>query len=217
MPTHCYKTIVRECERALELHGDTFQGAGWTKKKEYAELRYKMMLEGIKESFPRPVTLLDFGCGAAHLYEYILAQRLSEIEYSGLDLSEKYIDLCRRKFPEIEFRQVDLLQSNGSIPRYDFIVLNGIFNYRGAVGFEEMRQYFQALLGRIWPFVRRGMAFNVMSKYLDWERNDLFHLGFDDVARFLDSQISRHFTIRHDYGLFEFTVYVYRQSDAESL
>ncbi len=56
-----------------------------------------------------------------------------------------------------------------------------------------------------------------MSKYLDWERDDLFHLGFDDMASFLDSDISRHFVIRHDYELFEYTVYVYRESEAQAL
>src|SRR5205823_13316030 len=98
-----------------------------------------------------------------------------------------------------------------------FIILNGVFNFKGQNTFEAMRHYFQDLLVHVWPFARRGMAFNVMSKYLDWERDDLFHLGLDDVARFLDSQISRHFTIRHDYGLFEYTVYVYRESEAEAL
>src|SRR5260370_24526897 len=130
MRTDIYKTIVRECERSLELHGDTFLGVGWTKKKEYADLRYKVMLEGIKNSFRRPLTLLDFGCGAAHLFEFIQSQRLPGIEYSGLDLSPKFVDLCRRKFPGIEFHQLDLMESASSIPRFDFIVLNGVFNYR---------------------------------------------------------------------------------------
>ena len=34
----------------------------------------------------------------------------------------------------------------------------------------------------LWPHVRRGLAFNVMSKVVDWEREDLFHLPMDDSA-----------------------------------
>jgi hypothetical protein len=217
MQEKVYESIVRECERSLEKHGDTFRGVGWTKKKEYAELRYKVMLEGIKDSFGKPVKLLDFGCGAAHLYEYIQSANVSGIDYSGLDLSTKFLELCRRKFPALKFYQADLLQPGRSIPQYDFIVLNGLFNFKGQTAFEDMKHYFENLLVHVWRFARLGMTFNVMSKYLDWERDDLFHLGFDDVARFLDSRISRHFTIRHDYGLFEYTVYVYRESEAQAL
>src|SRR6185436_7172299 len=92
-----YTTIIRDGERNLELGGDTFRGVGWTKRKEYADLRYKIMLDGIKESFGRPLTLLDFGCGAAHLYEYVQSQHIEGIEYSGLDMSPMAIALCRRK------------------------------------------------------------------------------------------------------------------------
>jgi SAM-dependent methyltransferase len=215
MQTNIYKTIVEACETSLEAHGDTFRGVGWTKKKEYADLRYKVMLEGIKNTFHKPLTLLDFGCGAAHLYEYIQSAGISGINYSGLDLSTKFLELCRRKFPSLEFHHIDLLQPGTSIPQYDFIVLNGVFNFKGEMSFEVMKQYFQDLLLRVWPFARQGMAFNVMSKYLDWERDDLFHLGFHDVAQFLDLRISRHFTIRHDYGLYEYTVYVYRESEVQ--
>ena len=45
------------------------------------------------------ITLLDFGCGASHLYEYILAYGIDHVSYSGLDLSEKVIELSKSKFP----------------------------------------------------------------------------------------------------------------------
>src|SRR5438093_10213221 len=117
MQTNIHNSIVRETENSLEVHGDTFRGVGWTKKKEYADLRYKVMLEGIKGSFARPLKLLDFGCGAAHLYEYIRSIELPGIEYAGLDLSAKFLELCRRKFPDVEFHHIDLLQRGASIPQ----------------------------------------------------------------------------------------------------
>ena len=30
-----------------------------------------------------------------------------------------------------------------------------------------------------------GIAFNVMTKHVDWERDDLFHLPFDQLAEWL--------------------------------
>ena len=48
-----------------------------------------------------------------------------------------------------------------------------------------------------------------MSKQVDWERDDLFHLPLDLLADYLTRNLSRHFVIRNDYGLYEYTVYVY--------
>jgi len=77
---------------------------------------------------------------------------------------------------------------------------------------EEMDSYFRTLVRRVFRHVRIGMAFNVMSKQVEWEREDLFHLPFDELADFLTAEVSRHFVIRHDYGLYEYTTYVYRNA-----
>jgi hypothetical protein len=52
-----------------------------------------------------------------------------------------------------------------------------------------------------------------MSKHVDWERDDLFHLPYDPLAAFLKAEISRHFVFRADYGLYEFTTFVYREAE----
>ena len=210
MEDRLHRAIVAACETDLVKYGDTFEGAGWTKRPEHAELRYRIMLEGIRPETHRPISLLDFGCGAAHLYDFIVSRGIRGIDYAGLDLSDQYLALCRRKHPGLTFLHVDLLDAAATIPTYDFIAMNGVFNFKGQASQDEMWAYCQKLLTRVFSFARHGIAFNVMSKHLDWERDDLFHLPFDQLANFLDANITRHFTMRHDYGLFEYTVYAYR-------
>ena len=93
---------------------------------------------------------------------------------------------------------------------FDYIVMNGLFTAKCDLSFEAMLEYFQRLVRRVFAKARKGIAFNVMSKQVDWEREDLFHLPFDMLASFLAREVSRHFVIRHDYGLYEYTTYVYR-------
>jgi SAM-dependent methyltransferase len=202
-----YLAIVESCESDLLEFGDNFRGVGWTKKKEYADLRYQVMLDLLRGD--DPVSLLDVGCGAAHLLQYMRAHKYDHVDYSGLDLSQAFLAVSRAKFPEITFYDEDILADNVSVPDHDYLVMNGLFNWRGESSHEEMWAYCQAMIKRAFEMARVGIAFNVMSKYLDWEREDLFHLGFDTLASFLDMEISRHFTLRHDYGLFEYTAYVY--------
>ena len=209
-----YLTIVFACEAYLEKYGDNYLGVGWTKKQEDADTRYRVMLELIKPETSGKVKLLDFGCGASHLYEYILKNRLDHIYYTGLDLSQKFIDLSRKKFPSIEYYHLDILDDQVNLPDFDYILLNGVFNSKCDLRFEEMFAYFQEVISRAFTKARVGIAFNVMSKQVDWEREDLFHLPFDMLASFLTKNVSRHFVIRHDYGLYEYTAYVYKQPNS---
>lgn len=205
-----YLDIVSHYERCLERHGDTHRGVDWPKAED-VPARYSVMLDLIPEPSRRePVRLLDFGCGAAHLYEYIQARGLKNIEYSGLDLSSKFVELSRRKFPAQCFYDGDILQNLEIIPNFDYIVMNGVFTEKRDLSFEQMLNYFKQLVRAVWSKVDRGLAFNVMSKQVDWERDDLFHLPFDTLAAFLTSEITRKFVIRSDYGLYEYTTYTYR-------
>ena len=203
--------IVAACEDDLERHGDNYLGVGWTKSKQHADLRYRVMLDVIRGSQDEEVTLLDFGCGASHLFEYMLEQGIACVRYSGLDLSPKFLALSRSKHPSVTYYELDVLEEPHRLPDFDYIILNGIFNYKGELSQEEMVAYCKELLRVVFPKARHAIAFNVMSTQVDWERDDLFHLSFDELASFLNSELSRHFVVRHDYGLYEYTTYVYRE------
>lgn len=205
-----YLNIVSHYESCLEQHGDTHLGVDWPKHED-VEKRYRVMLEVIKpESRSQRVSLLDFGCGASHLNEYILKQGLENIEYAGLDLSEKFVRLSQSKFPANQFFCLDVLDEKASLPNFDYIVLNGVFTEKRELSFDEMFSYFKQLVIRVFEHAAIGIAFNVMTKHVDWERDDLFHLPFDTLAEFAKKELTRNFVFRNDYGLYEYTTYVYR-------
>lgn len=203
-----YLAIVRHYEDCLRVHGDTHKGVDWPNAAD-ARTRYGVMLDVIRPS-PSEVTLLDFGCGTGHLYEYMLETGRTDIRYSGLELSPVFVEVCRTKFPGLRFDCVDLLADPDAVPAFDYVVLNGVLTEKQTLGFDEMFEYAQALLTRVFAKARIGIAFNVMSKHVDWEREDLFHVPFDILAPWLRKTLSPRFVFRNDYGLFEYTTYVYR-------
>lgn len=206
-----YLEIVTRCEAYLEEHGDNHLGVGWPDKDD-ADRRYRVMTELMRGGRAQgAVSLLDFGCGAGQLCQYLQDHSMGDVEYSGLDLSPTFLDLARSKFPDLTFYGVDVLEDDGaSIPQFDYVVMNGIFTQKCGVSFEDMLAYFERLLVVIWAKAERGIAFNVMSKHVDWERDDLFHLPLDTIAATVIRRLTRNFVIRNDYGLYENTVYVYR-------
>jgi hypothetical protein len=70
--------------------------------------------------------------------------------------------------------------------------------------------YFQETIKKLWNKCDKGITFNLMSKYVDWEREDLFHVSLDELSWFLTKNLSRNFVYRNDYKLYEFTTYVYK-------
>jgi SAM-dependent methyltransferase len=204
-----YRSLIAHYEACLARHGDTHLGVDWPDAKD-AATRYRVMLDVIREPADQPVSLLDFGCGAGHLLDYIRANGISSIDYRGLDASAKFISLCVRKFPGIPFRQHDILADPSHIAPADYVVLNGVLTERCDLAKDEMHALMDRLLAATWPLARRGLAFNVMSAQVKWERDDLFHVPFDTMADFVTSRLSPHFLFRQDYGLFDYTIYVYR-------
>ena len=89
------------------------------------------------------------------------------------------------------------------------MIINGVFTSRVQMSFQQMLDFWKAALKLLFGKVEQGLAFNAMSKQVDWERDDLFHLPLDTFANFACNELSRHFVIRNDYGLYEFAAYVY--------
>jgi SAM-dependent methyltransferase len=200
----------RNCETSyLSVYGDSAKGACYRSEKE-ARRQYALMLKVIRER-NEPMTLLDFGCGPAHLYDYIQSlPDVGPIRYTGLDLSAAYIDVARRRLPKADLLLMNVLESDAGLQDFDYVIANQIFNCRGPIPLKEWKEYWRELVTVLFRHTRLGLAFDVMSKIVDWERDDLFHLSLDEMAEFVGRSLSRHFIVRHDYGKYHYTVFVYR-------
>ena len=209
MSEPAHHSLKRHYEACLAEHGDSPQGVNW-KNEHDAAIRHQVMLDLIAPVPGRRVSVLDFGCGASHFYEHLVRQGRDDIAYTGLDISEAFVALSREKYPHNPYLCLDVLSPGAELSTYDYVVLNGVFTNRTGMSHAAMHDFFTRLVTTLWPHVRVGMAFNAMTKHVDWERDDLFHLSFDELAAFLKREVSRRFVIRSDYGLYDYTTYVYR-------
>ena len=204
-----YLEIASHYDSCFEIHGDTHRGLDWPNEQDMYK-RYQIMLELVRGGYREDkFSLLDFGCGTSGLYKYILDHKLEKIEYSGLDISRNFIETSTKKFPKNRYYCVDVLSNDFDLPIFDYVIYNGVFTIKKTLTFDDMFHFMRTILMGMVEKTRVGFAFNVMSKQVDWERDDLFHLPLDILANFLTKSISRNFIIRNDYGLYEYTVYVY--------
>ena len=198
-------------DRALGQFGDTAQGALWPNEAD-RQLRFDVMLDLLDADDRSPIVLCDLGCGTGELLSRIRERGLSHVRYVGVDRSALALDLARAKFPQAEFHLLDVNAEGADLDRLacDYLVANGLFTFRQGLSEQEMRGFLERSVRAVWPKVRRGIAFNVMSKQVDWQREDLFHASMDDMAAMLHSLAGRRVRLRADYGLYEYTCYAWR-------
>lgn len=212
---HRYKNIVDHYEKCFEKFGDECRGVDWPDLRG-AEIRYEVMLDliPVPQSESERYSLLDFGCGCGHLYDYMKkTNKYDYIDYTGLDISEKFASHTSRK--GLRVIKNDLMKEDLD-ECFDYIVFNGVFTEKCDLGDDEMFGYFTDMILKSWPFAKKGMAFNVMSKNVDWERDDLFHLSMDKLTDFLFKNSMKNFVIRNDYGLYEYTTYLYKETQCRN-
>jgi len=200
-------------ERCLEQAGATPRGADWPNGRDL-EARFATQL-GVLAAVPsdsKPPLLLDLGCGPGLLLDYLaIAGRLDEVSYSGIDLSPAMVAAGHARWPRHHFEVRDILTNPLPEQSVDVVVMNGVLTERRGIPRPKMLMMAEAIVSAAFRAARHGIAFNAMSRHVDWEREDLFHWGFDEVAGFLTRGVTRHIAIRADYGLYEFTAFAWRE------
>ena len=205
---HSPESLKDHYEECFIKHGDNYLGADWTKEKDLYT-RYDVMLSIIDKSISEK-KVLDFGCGTGMLYNYILSKDINYINYSGIDINDILIEKAKTKFKNINFKTSDIFKNPESLEQYDYIICNGVFTEKINLTHEQMFNFFSSVLNVLFKKTNIGISFNLMSKHVDYEREDLFHVSHDELASFLTKNLSRNYIIRNDYGLYEYTTYLYK-------
>lgn len=188
----------------LSEYGETPRGVDWNGV-ESQELRFEQLSKVITTS--PPFSINDLGCGYGAYFDFLSA-RYGEVFYRGIDISADMIGAARERLKNP--RAAVFIVSSEPSQVADYSVASGIFNVRLARASDEWQRYVEATLEVLDRSSRVGFAFNCLTSYSDREkmRDDLYYadpcLLFDLCKR----RYSRHVTLLHDYGLYEFTILV---------
>ena len=129
-----------------------------------------------------------------------------DVDYTGYDISPELITTAQQKFPQATFRVNDI-QEDESQRKFDFIVCSQVFNNR--LNFEDNTKVVEDVMYRCFARMTKGMAFDFLSTYVDYRQEGLYYYSPEQMLTFCKS-LSKRVCLRHDYPLFEFTAYVYR-------
>jgi SAM-dependent methyltransferase len=206
-----YLAIARHYESCLDKHGATHKGMDWPKEEDL-RTRFAVMLGVANHSPLKKPSILDLGCGVGLLLDYMKEKHLiNSFDYTGIDISGRMVQAAKNRWPAQTFEQRDILQKPLKSQSYDYVIMNGVLTEKVSLPYNEMVKFAERIIAAAFASCRVGLAFNVMNKHVDWQRDDLFHWPFDEATAFLRKSCSRHIIFRADYGLYEYTIYVFRE------
>lgn len=194
-------------EAALAEFGDDPRGVNW-RDAESQEMRFAA-LAGIDDLSGKRVH--DVGCGLAHFADWLRRQN-TVCDYVGSDISEKMIQAAVAHAPPPAELHVADIMSDEVKPwmRADYVVNSGVFTVRASVEESDWREFVHDMIRAMFRLADRGIAFNLMSSYVDYRDDHLFYESPQAIMDFCVAELSRKIVIRHDYPLWEYAVYVYR-------
>lgn len=202
-----YKILQQHYERKLAEFGPTSKGMDWPNNEDL-DKRFKVLTDIVDDSLKNP-SILDLGCGVGLLLPFLRENRKScEVNYFGSDISSKMIAFAKEQHPDFQFEVRDTLENPYRKDQFDYVIMNGVLTEKQSMTLEEMITFAQKIIFNSFQTCKKGLAFNVMSSHVDWERDDLFHWELDSVVDFLVKKCSRNIRIHMDYGLYEYIVHV---------
>jgi hypothetical protein len=134
-----------------------------------------------------------------------LKDRGISVEYSGFDINAKLIALAKRKFPDIDFRVVDI-DKDVLDEDFDYIFLCGVFN----LNVQGLDEIIKSTLIKLFKHSCIGIAFNALSSHNPKKDFELHYTSPEDMFSFAVKNLSPYVSLRHDRMNYDFTLFVYK-------
>jgi SAM-dependent methyltransferase len=187
----------------LAAHGPTPAAVGWHDAAAQ-RLRFERLARVLADHpADGPISVADWGCGYGALLDHLDARGAPVARYDGYDLSADLLAAAAREDDRCRWINASELDRDA-----DYVFVSGTFNVRlgasEAVWAEHVRDTLRALHGR----ARRGLAFNLMTSWVDWRADALFYADPAEWFTFCRRELSRSVSLQHDYPLYEWTMIV---------
>jgi SAM-dependent methyltransferase len=204
------QALEKHYSATFAQHGATSRGVDWGPEAQCA-LRYTKMLEVIPPSEriqEETFELLDVGCGFGGLLGHATQDGL-RLNYTGVDVSLSLVDKGRELYPNAQWLHGDVLHLPET-RKFDYVVCNGILTQKLQASHLEMNAYAHAVIRKLFALCNKGIAFNVMSTYVNFQAGNLYYRSPVEMLSFCLGELTRKVRLDHAYPLYEYTTYLYR-------
>lgn len=191
--------LINHYENRLDNNVPNYKILDWESSD--AQLsRFSVLLENIDLENK---TILDAGCGLADLYSFLTKTNV-DMSYSGIDISEKMIDRCKNKFPDITFICDDIFQCDKAFNEssFDIVYSSGVFNLNLGNNFDLLKQ----AIPSFYKISSKYIIFNLLSHKSTDKDSKYYYYSPSEVISLLKTYKFSKIKIVEDYLSNDFTV-----------
>lgn len=192
----------------ISYHTERFNQFGnnsktvWNRE-ESQQIRFDVLanLFNTKQGF----SLLDIGCGLADFFSYLNKKKFTNIEYTGVDINERFIREAKKIYPSGSFLHGSYKEIMAVGKSYDYVIACGIHAF--GENQDSVQQYFIEKFTQLSPLIYRGFGVNFLSTYS--KNPDSVSVYHDPVRVF--SLVKERFekvSLYHNYLPNDFTILV---------
>jgi len=171
---------------------------------ERRKLRYQVLSEvGVCDG----AAVLDLGCGFADFYNYLKDLGL-QIKYTGFDINSDLIQVCKEKYVDGVFEVKDI-QVDRVDEKFDFIICSQVYNNK--LAYDDNEKVIREVIKKLYTLCgdQGGVAIDMLTNYVDFKEDRLHYYSPEEIFKFCKT-LTKRVVLRHDYPLYEFTVYLYK-------
>lgn len=187
----------------LDKFGIDSKSVGWNSPGSQ-ELRFEKLMTVVEDK-SQGFSLNELGCGYGELFKYASLNGFRVDLFNGYDISEKMLVAAKDYLKE---DRAVFFKDSSIHTKADYTVTSGIFN----VKFDEQKNnwdaYIKQTLKNMFENSNKGISFNLLTKYVDFEAVDLFYADPAYYFDFCKKELSRYVNLIHDYNLYEWTIVV---------
>src|SRR6185437_903756 len=188
---------------AFNKNGDSPASVLWPKGRQSE--RFFALSRNVKSK--SKFSVLDFGCGLAHLKEYLDSSYL-DVEYTGADIVDDFLNHNSKKFPNSTFLTPDELYA--SEKKYDYILSSGAFNILYVKDKEEHKKIVFDILEKLFQRTTKYLSVNFMTDQVDFQQEGAYHQNIIELYEFCSKNLTKRLEIDQSYMPFEFTITLWK-------
>ena len=195
-------------EGNLAEHGATSKSVGWPDEGSQL-LRFERLARVIDRE-AAGFTVNDWGCGYGAMFDYLdrgFGAKL--LRYTGYDISAEMLGAAKARLADA---RAAFVQGPEVTSDADYTFVSGTFNVKLQASDADWDAYVKRQLETMYLRSRRGLAFNLLTSYVDWKAENLFYADPRDYFDFCKTKLSRFVTLHHDARLYEWTMLVTRDA-----
>jgi len=199
------KHIINTYKNAFETFGDTPQSVLWPKGRQ--DDRFEALTKNIKKN---NFSILDFGCGLAHLKPY-LNGKFTNFTYIGADIVSDFIQNNKQKYQQNEFLQIQNVQDIHK--NYDYIVSSGVFNILYVEDIIAHKKIVFDTLEYLFEHTNIYLSVNFMRDEVDFIQKTSYHQNISEIYEFVIKNLSKRVMIDTSYMPYEYTITIFKQQE----